>query len=84
MQAIEEWVKIEGFDDQAYIDFVFNDAQAMIDHMYQEHDAPYFDYIGAFYYHYGEHAYRTVPLRGMMAAYYLRATWGTTSARSIS
>ena len=72
MQAIEEWVKIEGFNDQAYIDFVFNDAQAMIDHMYQEHDAPYFDYVGAFYYHYGEHAYPDgARCEGMMAAYYL-------------
>lgn len=72
MQAIEEWVKIEGFNEQAYIDFVFNDAQAMIDHMYQEHDSPYFDYVGAFYYRYGEHAYPDgARCEGMIAAYYL-------------
>ena len=72
MQAIEEWVKIEGFGDHSYIDFVFNDAQAMIDHMYQEHDSPYFDYVGAFYYHYGEHAYPDgARCEGLMAAYYL-------------
>jgi len=72
MQAIEEWVKIEGFNEQAYIDFVFNDAQAMIDHMYQEHDAPYFDYVGAFYYRYGEHAYPDgARCEGLMAAYSL-------------
>lgn len=72
MQAIEEWVKIEGFSEQAYIDFVFNDAQAMIDHMYQEHDSPYFDYVGSFYYRYGEHAYPDgARCEGLMAAYYL-------------
>lgn len=72
MQAIEEWVKIEGFQEQAYIDFVFNDAQAMIDHMYQEHDSPYFDYVGSFYYHYGEHAYPDgARCEGLTAACYL-------------
>lgn len=72
MQAIEEWVKIEGFADPAYIDFVFNDAQAMIDHMYQEHNSPYFDYPGSFFYHYGEHAYPDgARCEGLMAAWYL-------------
>ena len=72
MQAIEEWVKIEGFQDQAWIDFVFNDAQAMIDHMYQEDNSPYFDYVGSFYYHYGEHAYPDgARCEGLTAAYYL-------------
>jgi len=77
MQAIEEWVKIEGFADQAYIDFVFNDAQAMIDHMYQENDSPFFDYVGAYYYHYGEHAYPDgARCEGLIAAYYLAAHLG--------
>lgn len=72
MQAIEEWVKIEGFDDQAYIDFVFNDAQAMIDHMYREDDSPFFDYPGSFYYQYGEHAYPDgARCEGLIAAYFL-------------
>jgi UDP-N-acetylmuramyl pentapeptide synthase len=72
MQAIEEWVKIKGFGDRSYIDFVYNDAQAMIDHMYQEHNAPYFDYIGSFYYQYGEHAYPDgARCEGLIAAYYL-------------
>lgn len=72
MQAIEEWTAIEGFADAFYIDFVYNDAQAMIDHMYQEHDSPYFDSVGAFYYHYGEHAYPDgARCEGLMAAYSL-------------
>ena len=69
MQAIEEWTGIEGVADQSAIDFVYNDAQAMIDHMYQEHDSPYFDYAGAFYYRYGEHAYPDgARCEGLMAA----------------
>ncbi len=72
MQAIEQWVKIDGFAAESYIDFVFNDAQAMIDHMYQEDNAPFFDYIGSFYYQYGEHAYPDgARCEGLMAAYYL-------------
>lgn len=72
MQAIEEWVRIEGFNEQAYVDFVFNDAQAMIDHMYQEHNSPYFDYPGSFFYHYGEHAYPDgARCEGLTAAYFL-------------
>lgn len=72
MQAIEEWVKIEGFAEQSYIDFVYNDTQAMIDHMYQEHNSPFFDYTGAFYYQYGEHAYPDgARCEGLIAAYYL-------------
>ncbi|GAB4342899.1 MAG: hypothetical protein Kow0089_18310 [Desulfobulbaceae bacterium] len=79
MQAIEEWVKIEGFADQASIDFVYNDAQAMIDHMYQEENAPYFDYVGAFYYRYGEHAYPDgARCEGLVAACHLARDLGDT------
>lgn len=72
MQAIEEWVRIDGFNKRSYIDFVFNDAQAMIDHMYQEDNAPFPDYVGSFFYRYGEHAYPDgARCEGLMAAYYL-------------
>jgi hypothetical protein len=72
MQAVEEWVKIDGFNEHSYTDFVFNDAQAMIDHMYQEDNAPFFDYVGSFYYHYGEHAYPDGSrCEGLIAAYHL-------------
>lgn len=80
MQAIEEWCGIDGFADPSYIDFVYNDAQAMIDHMYQEHNAPYFDYVGAFYYRYGDHAYPDgARCEGLMAAYYLARNLGNDS-----
>lgn len=72
MQAIEEWVKVDGFKKQSYIDFVFNDAKQMIEHMYHEENAPSFDYIGGFYYEYGDHVYHDASrCEGLIAAYYL-------------
>lgn len=72
MQAIEEWVKVDGFKKQSYIDFVFNDAQAMFDHMYTEENAIAPDYIGGFYYNYGDHVYHDASRNeGVIAAYYL-------------
>ncbi len=72
MQAIEEWVKVDGFKKQSYIDFVFNDTQAMFDHMYTEENAPAPDYVGGFFYHYGDHVYHDASRNeGIIAAYYL-------------
>lgn len=72
MQAIEEWVKVEEFRKQSYIDFVFNDARTMIEHAYQKDDAHYFDYVGGFYYNYGDHVYHDASrCEGLVAAYYL-------------
>jgi len=72
MQAIEEWVKVEGFKKQSYIDFVFNDTQAMFDHMYTEENALAPDYVGGFFYNYGDHVYHDASRNeGIVAAYYL-------------
>jgi len=72
MQAIEEWVKVEGCKKQSYIDFVFNDTQQMFDHMYKEEDSPWFDYIGGFYYDYGDSVYHDASrCEGVIAAYNL-------------
>lgn len=72
MQAIEEWVKVEGFKKQSYIDFVFTDTQAMFDHMYTEENAIAPDYIGGFFYNYGDHVYHDASRNeGVVAAYYL-------------
>lgn len=77
MQAIEEWSSIDGLNKKAYIDFVFNDAQAMIDHMYHKQDALYFDYVGCFYYVYGDHAYPDGSrCEGLIAAYFLAKQLG--------
>jgi len=72
MQAIEEWVKVDGFKQQRYIDFVFNDAKQMIEHMYTEENSPSFDYVGGFYYEYGDHVYHDASrCEGLIAAFYL-------------
>jgi len=77
MQAIEEWVKLGGETNKAYTDFVFDDADAMIEHMYNEYNAPYPDYTGAFFYEYGDHAYPDgARCEGLIAAYYLAVNLG--------
>jgi hypothetical protein len=86
MQAIEEWVKVDGFMNQAYIDFVFNDTQTMFEHMYKDENtlATNKDYIGGFFYEYGDHVYHDASrCEGVVSAYYLakylkdeeKATW---------
>jgi len=70
MQAIEEWVKIEGFRKKSYIDFVFNDADAMLNHTYNAANVLYPDYIGGFYYNFGDHVYHDASrCEGLIAAY---------------
>ncbi|MGD7036209.1 protein containing Six-hairpin glycosidase-like domain [Methylotuvimicrobium buryatense] len=77
MQAIEEWVKVEGFRKNSYIDFVFNDADAMIEHSYTDENSPYLDYAGGFYYYYGDHVYHDGSrCEGLIAAYYLSTYLG--------
>lgn len=74
MQAIEEWVKIDGLKKQSYIDFVFNDTKQMFNHMYTDKNtlATNKDYIGGFYYHYGDHVYHDASrCEGVVSAYYL-------------
>jgi hypothetical protein len=72
MQAIEEWVKEDTFKKQSYIDFVFDDTQKMFDHMYTNDNAPWFDYIGGFYYNYGDSVYHDASrCEGIVSAYYL-------------
>ncbi|MCF6203820.1 MAG: protein containing Six-hairpin glycosidase-like domain protein [Methylococcaceae bacterium] len=72
MQAIEEWIKVDGFKKQNYIDFVFNDTQTLFDHMYTEENAPTPDYVGGFFYHYGDHVYHDASRNeGVIAAYNL-------------
>ena len=70
MQAIEEWVKVKGFKKKSYIDFVFNDADAMLNHTYNAANALYPDYIGGFYYDFGDHVYHDASrCEGLVAAY---------------
>ncbi|AXH13395.1 protein containing Six-hairpin glycosidase-like domain protein [Halarcobacter bivalviorum] len=74
MQAIEEWVKVEGLKKQSYIDFVFNDTKQMFEHMYKDENTFSLnkDYIGGFYYEYGDHVYHDASrCEGVVSAYYL-------------
>lgn len=57
---------------QAYADFVFSDAEKMINHLYKVTDAPYPDYAGAFYYRYGDYPYADgARCEGLLGAYEL-------------
>jgi len=79
MQAVEEWSKNPQFQRQAYVDFVYKDADAMVDHMYNHKNSLYFDYPGTFFYNYGDHAYTDgARAEGLVAAYYLADRTGRT------
>lgn len=72
MQAIEEWVKDEHFRKENYINFVFTDANTMMEKTYHRDDSPYIDYDGGYYYEYGDHYYPDgARSEGLVAAYYL-------------
>lgn len=72
MQAIEEWTNNPDFIKDNYINFVFRDADTMIEKSYKKDDSPYIDYEGAFYYNYGDHFYQDgARSEGLIAAYYL-------------
>lgn len=74
MQAIEEWVKVDGFKKKSYINFVFDDTRAMFEHMYKDANTlpTNKDYIGGFYYYYGDHVYHDASrCEGVVSAYYL-------------
>ena len=74
MQAIEEWVKVDGLKKQSYINLVFNDTKQMFEHMYTDENTKDSnkDYIGGFYYDYGDHVYHDASrCEGVVSAYYL-------------
>jgi len=85
MQAIEEWVKVDGLKKQTYIDFVFNDTKQMFEHMYTDTNTKETnkDYIGGFYYDYGDHVYHDASrCEGIVSAYYLANYLGDTKKAS--
>ena len=72
MQAIEEWAKDKDFRKNSYINFVFTDANTMLEKMYKRDDSPYIDYEGGYYYNYGDHFFPDgARSEGLVAAYYL-------------
>lgn len=57
MMGIMELWDFKEMQCQTYADFVFSDANQMIDQLYKVTDAPYPDYAGAFYYEFGDYPY---------------------------
>lgn len=77
MQAIEEFANNENFRNKEYLDFVYNDAQTMLSHMYKDSETPYLDYEGGYYYNFGDHYYPDgARSEGLVAAYYLAHKMG--------
>lgn len=77
MQAIDEFAEDEAFRKPEYINFVFGDAQKMMDRMYKTDDSPYLDYEGGYYYNYGDHYYPDgARSEGLVSAYYLAKKLG--------
>ncbi len=69
MMGINELWDISELRKTYYANFVFSDADRMINHMYNEKSALYPDYIGAFYYNYGNYPYADgARAEGLMAA----------------
>lgn len=77
MQAIDEFEEDEHFRKPEYTNFVYSDAQKMMERMYQRDDSPYLDYEGGFYYNFGDHYYPDgARSEGLVSAYYLAKRLG--------
>ena len=77
MQAIDAFCEEEEFRKENYINFVYTDAQAMMDRMYKKDETPYLDYEGGFYYEFGDHYYPDgARSEGLVSAYYLAKKLG--------
>ncbi len=77
MQAIDEFCNDQEFRKPDYINFVFTDAQSMMDRMYKADETPYLDYEGGFYYNFGDHYYPDgARSEGLVSAYYLAKKLG--------
>ncbi|MCA9122372.1 MAG: hypothetical protein H6822_14485 [Planctomycetaceae bacterium] len=72
MMGINDLWEVAEFRKDEYAQFVFADADQMVRLMYTEDDALYPDYVGSFYYHYGDHPYPDgARAEGLLAAYQL-------------
>ena len=72
MMGINDLWDVAEFQQDEYKRFVFDDADQMIRLMYTEENALYPDYVGSFYYHYGDHPYPDgARAEGLLAAYQL-------------
>ncbi len=77
MMGIMELWDFAEMRDTRYADFVFDDAQKMIEKMYKVSDAPYPDYAGAYYYNFGDYPYADgARCEGLLGAYQLALKMG--------
>lgn len=84
MQAIEEWAKNPKFQKENYINFVFNDANTMVEKTYKKDDSPFIDFEGGYYYEYGDHFYPDgARSEGLVAAYYLAKFLGNEELENV-
>ncbi|MBC8352359.1 MAG: UDP-N-acetylmuramoyl-tripeptide--D-alanyl-D-alanine ligase [Planctomycetes bacterium] len=72
MMGINDLWDVAEFQQDEYKKFVFDDADQMVRLMYTAEDALYPDYVGSFYYHYGDHPYPDgARAEGLLGAYQL-------------
>lgn len=72
MMGINDLWDVAEFQQDEYSKFVFDDADQMVRLMYTEEDALYPDYVGSFYYRYGDHPFPDgARAEGLLAAYQL-------------
>lgn len=72
MIAINDLWDVPELQSDAAKEFVFQDAEKMVSHMYRATDGLYPDYRGAFYYNYGDFPYADgARAEGLLAAYQL-------------
>ena len=77
MMAINDLWDIEEFRKPLYRGFVFDDGDAMCRQQYNEDNAIYPDYVGSFFYNYGDHPYPDGARgEGLLAAYQLAVKTG--------
>lgn len=80
MQAIDEWTNNKKFIKDDYLNFVYQDANIMVERMYTNNNSPYLDYEGGYYYEYGDHFYPDgARSEGLISAYYLAKKMGHTN-----
>ena len=72
MMALNELLKLDEVEDDGYSDFVFGDADKMVALQYDETNSLYPDYLGSFFYEYGDHPFPDGARgEGLLAAYEL-------------
>ena len=77
MMGIHELFEFPEFQRTEYLQFVFSDADAMCEHQYTPQNSLFPDYIGSYFYHYGDHPYPDgARAEGLTAAYFLTIQTG--------